>query len=492
MATASSSSTNRASTTANKRGRIGKEEISSFISGLEKYDFTSSDPSTINNSFKIAINNSLAVLEHSNSPMTSEARAYIQQTLKEMSSVYSTQRKEAVAHLGFSTPTNHNSSVRIERSPAFRTPSAPAMFNQDISALLSNHTRQIKSEINQLGDRLEKRLKSVKSSPPSSSASFATIVKQMPATTFVPTVRASQGHLEMPKRAEVTATRQGHVLIVKSTASPPVAPLTLKHMVQQSGVFASTGCVAMGVFVLTSGVKLLLEDQRSVAKVAEEINKSEDMKATKIGKRKPQLELKYIDNSVQQSDLITKYLLPQNQCLSGHKETDMKLLYTRKIRSVPGKPECYNAIIETNQQVYRKIVASNCKLAVNLQRVAAEPHLPFKQCLRCCKFGHTAKYCSAEKPICALCAGEHQMRECPHATSRSVASSAARSTSASTSATSEHHKCINCMNVLAKQQAAQPSSSQPSSAINHHHAALSPNCPLVIKSKKLLNESVDW
>ena len=150
---------------------------------------------------------------------------------------------------------------------------------------------------------------------------------------------------------------------------------------------------------------LYVSDEESVKKIEEKV--SEKLK----GKYdinipmlvKPKIVVINIDNEVKEEDLI-EVIKSQNK-LSG--EINLVKCYSRF-----NNPNKYNAIIETEKNVFKELIEmeKSC-LNIGWNKCLVFDKINVKRCFNCWGFNHNAQNCT-NKICCPKCSGEHKIDEC--------------------------------------------------------------------------------
>lgn len=86
----------------------------------------------------------------------------------------------------------------------------------------------------------------------------------------------------------------------------------------------------------------------------------------------------------------------------------------------PRDAHTVNWILEVKPSTLVKLESKNIHIGMMRCKIKLWDKSP--QCYKCQRYGHTAKLCRADKPVCRKCAEEHDSRECK----------------------SESVKCVNC------------------------------------------------
>lgn len=459
------------------QSKIDKASVPAFIEDLPKCDFTVSDGKSLVGTINQACMNCLSLLDVAKGPLTKEARSYIKSSLENIfASTCLMNNSPAVSsmtaaldetQLALNTDVNDTSAATVI---------GEINHHHDTNAIINEIKKQsdiTNKAIKVLSDKIGK----YKTSAPS----YSTVVASTTTSSiFTPEIKGKEGKVTLPSRPSQSHKVRRALIVTPKDPKVSMAGIEVKDALRKSQACVRAGCAPVATFIMPRGVKLLFEDTSAIKKVESEINKTDNLKALKQGPRKPQIELRYIDNEVPSSELVKSYLLVNNS-LSGVKPSDVRLVYTKKVTA-----KSYNAVLELTRNVYQRVMQLG-RVSINMMSHQVHPHLPFKQCLRCCAFGHTSKHCRAENAVkCGICAGSHEIKDCPEKSSE-------RPT----------YKCVNCVKYNAKiatysQNATSATTSAASSnkgsreLYNDAHRAIATNCPLAIKAKQTLNESIDW
>ena len=226
-------------------------------------------------------------------------------------------------------------------------------------------------------------------------------------------------------------------------------------------------------------VKLNFGSPEERDKVMNQIKELPDLKAEAVKKKNPLVILKWVPSWVTPDDIIKDYLIPQNerlgQLIPDLKESDFKIRFKirpKKLRPRDNKSlkeEPYHLVIEVNTRIYRSLMQMK-GISIDTKICQAQAFLPFKQCYKCCGFGHIAKHCDSlsnpPKPVCALCSGDHAYQDCerrkdPKRRDKPI--------------------CFRCK-----------AESKYDKNLKSDHMATSPHCPFVQDAKVKSGLNVDW
>ena len=226
-------------------------------------------------------------------------------------------------------------------------------------------------------------------------------------------------------------------------------------------------------------VKLNFASPEEREKVIKQLKDLPDLESEIVRKRRPLIQLRWIPPWVKPEDMVKDYLLPQNDSLKrlvpNLKASDLKVrfkLRPHKFRTKDPKQldqEPYHLVIEAESQLYRALMKIK-QVCIDTKTCQALPFLSFKQCYKCCSFGHLAKHCGTEqtpsKPICAYCTGDHAFKDCKQLKDPKQKGKPC---------------CFRCKE-----------NSKQNKSVKFDHMATSPNCPHVIEAKYKFSLNVDW
>lgn len=154
-------------------------------------------------------------------------------------------------------------------------------------------------------------------------------------------------------------------------------------------------------------------------------NKVPDVKVEHARKRMPCFIIKGILKNAT-DDEILQAIVANHQRLTNsttpiNPNNDLRIRVRLKNRKSEDRQ---NVIIECIPSIYKSIV-SNAKLAISWEIYHVEHYDNIVQCLRCCGYGHTTKWCPPQTPvICYKCGSiQHEGKTCKV----------------------ESHKCTNCI-----------------------------------------------
>ena len=254
----------------------------------------------------------------------------------------------------------------------------------------------------------------------------------------------------------------------------------IRSKITQSKIYPKAKAAPKGIYNLGKDkVKLNFASTEDRDKILNQIKQLPDLKAEIVKKKDPLIILKWIPSWIPKEDIIKDYLIPQNEKISNLipdlSETEFKVRFKirpKKLRSKDNKSldqEPYHLVIETSSRIYRSLMKIK-DISIDTKICQAQPFLPFKQCFKCCGFGHIAKHCDKlskpPKPRCAYCAGSHAYQDCKDKKDPKK---------------KDKICCFRC-NEQHKYD----------KTWKYSHMATSPICPFVQEAKSKLGNNVDW
>lgn len=193
-----------------------------------------------------------------------------------------------------------------------------------------------------------------------------------------------------------------------------------------------------------------LENDEQVNELIRVANTLETIQAKKFEPLDPVIIIKDIGGHIEKEELVLNYIKGQNAHLNigNDGKEGFKLIFTRpcynervrlgkeKKKRSEEKEICeqtattitsqeqetqakikstsYDAIFRVSKQVFQKLSASNRKICIDDQRIRVNKFIPYTQCIKCCKLGHTEKRCNSETYNCLYCSKDHRTKECPN------------------------------------------------------------------------------
>lgn len=141
-------------------------------------------------------------------------------------------------------------------------------------------------------------------------------------------------------------------------------------------------------------------------------------------------------------------------------EQEFKEEFTVKHKYNDSKSQCgkVHIVVECSVRV-RNWLRKQEKIYVEWQCCRVKDYVDVARCYKCQRYGHIAKHCTAVKPCCSHCAGEHEFKECENKRKKGAAC------------------CANCKR---------------ENRADTKHEAGSKNCPAYEKAVKRHNEKIDY
>lgn len=124
-------------------------------------------------------------------------------------------------------------------------------------------------------------------------------------------------------------------------------------------------------------------------------------------KKNPRIIVFNIDETeLEDEDSLIKKVIIQNNMDTNPNERELKIVHNFKDRK-----GLINVILQLDVHSYECIQRKQ-KLYIGWKSCSFKDSVNVKQCYKCWKFGHLAKDCRKELPICQTCAGEHKVDKC--------------------------------------------------------------------------------
>ena len=121
----------------------------------------------------------------------------------------------------------------------------------------------------------------------------------------------------------------------------------------------------------------------------------------------PKLTISHIPQHIDEED-IKKEIFSSNPCLQGLNEDDFVILFSyihKDFRSV---------VCKVSPTIRKAICANDRKLRIGFRCCPAKDRIHVIRCTKCNRFGHTRKYCNADKETCSFCSQQHRTHDCPN------------------------------------------------------------------------------
>ncbi|GIY37464.1 CCHC-type domain-containing protein [Caerostris darwini] len=143
----------------------------------------------------------------------------------------------------------------------------------------------------------------------------------------------------------------------------------------------------------------------------------------------------------------------KQHCSLDETNQDVKIIHNFK--GTRGR----NWIVETTPEIFSTL-SKTSKLNIGWERISYKEYIRPKQCFKCCKFGHLAKHCKEEKPLCTHCgSNEHTWKNCKASPT-----------------------CINCTQ----------SNEKNNKKNETNHCCTSKSCPIYIKEVKFIASKTNY
>ena len=328
----------------------------------------------------------------------------------------------------------------------------------DVSSLISDSVGELHTKLNERLNALEAKITSLPPTDPSTTQSFANIVKE---TLEMNKTESGDGKQDMVINAfgEERTVKDSQVLIVKPKPGMPTdiqkrthasnsVERVLKSIPVESVKETRNGSII--VRFPTEKVKSEANDLMN-----ECFDDSEDYVVAQPKKMLPKMTVTGIPSSFPDSEII-ECILNKNKDIRTlvEKGLSLELLFT-KAKSVDAHHKV--AVLKMAPEI-RALVCRNGHIYIGLSRCKAYDRFWVVQCYHCQGYGHLSSECPKkhEDPCCTYCAGSHRSKLCNN---------------------KDQPKCINC-------------SRNPTRSCNHY--ASSSDCPLMVQQRNKVIENTNF
>ena len=166
---------------------------------------------------------------------------------------------------------------------------------------------------------------------------------------------------------------------------------------------------------------------------------------TLVGLHKEYTKEEVVDMLIKQNGSIRKFSIANK--IDDH-------INVHVVKPLKNKATRYQVFCDVSSVLRDGFLENNDRITLGLRPCKVYDRYNIKRCYKCQKFGHYAKECSEERPVCGKCAGDHNTTECQ----------------------SEQLKCINCVrNVVT----------------DCHHAVSDAGCPSIVNERNKLKNKLD-
>ncbi|XP_023238043.1 uncharacterized protein LOC111636882 [Centruroides sculpturatus] len=166
------------------------------------------------------------------------------------------------------------------------------------------------------------------------------------------------------------------------------------------------------------GVAIHLNNKSDLTKLENCVQESiPELIVRKPKKRNPHIVLYSVPAQLLREEL-QDYIYEQNNIIhENYSEIEFKEQFKIKFSMGRKDAQFHNWAVEVSPQI-RKYLLMVGKINLQWSRCRVQDFCPIMQCFRCCKYGHSTKYCEQEIPTCSQCAGEHTYKQCPNKTTK--------------------------------------------------------------------------
>lgn len=137
----------------------------------------------------------------------------------------------------------------------------------------------------------------------------------------------------------------------------------------------------------------------------------------------PRIKLIGLPSNVKGEEIIQD-IINENEEIKTLIEEHPEAKHIKIIKNIPwtGKFQRQNWILEVAPQIFSRIMKERTVI-VDMLRYRVEETTSVLICMRCCRYGHSHRNCTATEPACYKCGEKHEGNSCK----------------------TEEHKCINCV-----------------------------------------------
>jgi hypothetical protein len=162
-----------------------------------------------------------------------------------------------------------------------------------------------------------------------------------------------------------------------------------------------------------SGVVLRVSNESQIKKLQSvEAIKSAGLRLEKPKGRRPRLLIKDVPANISDAAFLSALYSQNIKDELKIKESD----FLNEIKIVRRRPATYGRKwigIELSPGIRKHFITTKDKLFIDFAACRFIDDVEVVRCLKCQQYGHVSKYCSETKSTCAICAEQHDTRECP-------------------------------------------------------------------------------
>lgn len=162
-----------------------------------------------------------------------------------------------------------------------------------------------------------------------------------------------------------------------------------------------------------SGVVLRVSNESQIKKLQSvEAIKSAGLRLEKPKGRRPRILIKDVPANINDTSFLSALYHQNVKDELKIKESD----FLAEIRIVRRRPAAYGRKwigIELSPEIRKHFISTKEKLFIDFAACRFIDDVEVVRCVKCQQYGHVHKYCTETKSTCAICADQHDTRECP-------------------------------------------------------------------------------
>jgi hypothetical protein len=249
-------------------------------------------------------------------------------------------------------------------------------------------------------DLLASKLNNINACAPAAPASYSDTLKLR-----LPAKQAKPLHTRPPLPCVVAYPSESRTDLTTSSATKEALMKAIKP---------SDGFQIVGVKkTAKSGVVLRVSNESQIKKLQSvEAIKSAGLRLEKPKGRRPRLLIKDVPANISDTAFISALYSQNVKDELKIKESD----FVGEIKIVRRRPAAFGRKwigIEISPEIRKHFISTKDKLFIDFAACRFIDDVEVVRCLKCQQYGHVSKYCSEAKPTCAICADQHDTRECP-------------------------------------------------------------------------------
>lgn len=212
--------------------------------------------------------------------------------------------------------------------------------------------------------------------------------------------------------SQIVEKKQETVVLVKPKDESQKKSSTTREIIQEKINPSSIGaCVSRIKHVRDGAVAICCSDKKSSDNIVKDVeNKlSEEYEVSVLKKRNPRIKVINVNkNDAANEEQLVEKIVFQNRIKTDEKILKIKMLYKYETKNQRN----YNIVLEVDPNTYTQINRAQV-MHIGWKNCKFVDYINVIQCYKCCKYGHMEKACKSDKQICARCAKEHKIQECP-------------------------------------------------------------------------------